>query len=255
MSQAKDRGVLVTGGAGGIGRAITLGLLAAGYRVGVLDISAAALAELRDAAAERLPAAVSKLHTYATDITDYGAVEAAVGSFADAAGEIWGLVNNAGWDAACPFVDTDPSQWRKVVDINLYGPLNVTHLVVQRLVAAGRGRVVSIASDAGRVGSSGEAVYSAAKGGIIAFMKTLAREHARQGITFNSICPGPTDTPLLAGFDASGRLQEALQRAIPMRRLAQPDDFPALVAYFLSDQAGYVTGQVISVSGGLSMHG
>jgi 2-hydroxycyclohexanecarboxyl-CoA dehydrogenase len=115
--------------------------------------------------------------------------------------------------------------------------------------------VVSIASDAGRVGSSGEAVYAACKGGTIAFMKTLAREHARDGITFNSICPGPTDTPLLASFDESGRLQQALERAVPMRRLASPEDFPLLVAYFLSQAAGYVTGQTISVSGGLTMHG
>jgi 2-hydroxycyclohexanecarboxyl-CoA dehydrogenase len=123
------------------------------------------------------------------------------------------------------------------------------------MVGAGRGRIVSIASDAGRVGSSGEAVYSAAKGGIIALMKTLAREHARQGITFNSVCPGPTDTPLLESFDETGRLAEALTRAIPMRRLGQPEDFPGVVAMFLSDDSAFITGQTISVSGGLSMHG
>jgi 2-hydroxycyclohexanecarboxyl-CoA dehydrogenase len=127
--------------------------------------------------------------------------------------------------------------------------------VLPHLVSAGGCRVVSIASDAGRVGSSGEAVYSAAKGGTISLMKTLAREHARDGITFNTICPGPTDTPLLAGFDETGKLQQALERAIPMRRLAEPADFPALVRFFLSEEAGYVTGQTISVSGGLSMHG
>jgi len=127
--------------------------------------------------------------------------------------------------------------------------------VLPHLITGGGGRVLSIASDAGRVGSSGEAVYSAAKGGTIALMKTLAREHARDRITFNSICPGPTDTPLLAGFDATGKLQQSLERAIPMRRLARPDDFPALVSFFLSDAAAYVTGQTISVSGGLTMHG
>jgi 2-hydroxycyclohexanecarboxyl-CoA dehydrogenase len=165
------------------------------------------------------------------------------------------LVNNAGWDIAKPFLDTDPELWRKVIDINLTGPLNVTHLALQRMVAAGQGRVVSIASDAGRVGSSGEAVYSACKGGIIALMKTLAREHARQGLTFNTIWPGPTDTPLLESFDPEGGLREALQRAIPMRRLATPQDFPGLVEFFLSDDAVFITGQTISVSGGLSMHG
>jgi 2-hydroxycyclohexanecarboxyl-CoA dehydrogenase len=243
------RPIVVTGGASGIGRAITLRLLDLGHPVGVLDLDADGLSALAAQTAGK------PLHGYAVDITDYAAVEQALETFAVAAGEPFGLVNNAGWDRAMPFVETEPAFWRKVVDINLYGPLNVTHLVLRRLTAAGRGRVVSIASDAGRVGSSGEAVYSAAKGGIIAFMKTLAREHARHGITFNSVCPGPTDTALLAGFDPSGRLQEALQRAIPMRRLAQPEDFPGLVAFFLSDDAGYVTGQVVSVSGGLSMHG
>jgi 2-hydroxycyclohexanecarboxyl-CoA dehydrogenase len=127
--------------------------------------------------------------------------------------------------------------------------------VLRRLAGAGRGRGVSIASDAGRVGSSGEAVYSACKGGIIAFMKTLAREHARQGITFNSVCPGPTDTPLLDSFDESGRLAQALERAIPMRRLGRPEDFPGIVAFLLSDEASFITGQTVSVSGGLSMQG
>jgi 2-hydroxycyclohexanecarboxyl-CoA dehydrogenase len=249
QQSAPQRPIVVTGGASGIGRAITLRLLDLGHPVGVLDLDEAGLTAL---AAE---APGKALYRYVADITDYAAVEQAVAGFADAAGEPFGLVNNAGWDRAMPFVETGPPFWRKVVDINLYGPLNVTHVVLRRLVSAGRGRVVSIASDAGRVGSSGEAVYSAAKGGIIAFMKTLAREHARHGITFNSVCPGPTDTALLAGFDPSGRLQEALQRAIPMRRLATPADFPGIVAFFLGDESAYVTGQVVSVSGGLSMHG
>ncbi len=252
MTDPAQRPVVVTGGASGIGRAITLRLLSLGYPVGVLDLDGSALRVL----ARNAPASERDLlDCYETDIADYDAVRRAVDSFAVKAGEVFGLVNNAGWDQARPFVETEPDFWRKVVNINLYGPLNVTHVVLRRLAAAGRGRVVSIASDAGRVGSSGEAVYSAAKGGVIALMKTLAREHARQGLTFNSICPGPTDTGLLAGFDETGRLQDALRRAIPMRRLAQPDDFPGLVAFFLSDDASYITGQVVSVSGGLSMHG
>ena len=227
------RPVIVTGGASGIGAAIVERLGDAGHPVANFDLNA--------------PDPV--------DITDYAAVEAAISAFEDSNGPLYGLVNNAGWDIAKPFLDTDPELWRKVIDINLTGPLNVTHLALQRMVAAERGRVVSIASDAGRVGSSGEAVYSACKGGIIALMKTLAREHARQGLTFNTICPGPTDTPLLESFDPEGGLREALQRAIPMRRLATPQDFPGLVEFFLSDDAVFITGQTISVSGGLSMHG
>ena len=251
MTETGRRPVLVTGGASGIGRAITDRLLGLDYPVGVLDRDGVALRALE----QSVPAEGGALATYQVDITDYDAVQGAIEAFSAQAGEIYGLVNNAGWDQARPFLETEPDFWRRVVDVNLFGTLNVTHAVLQRLASAGRGRVISIASDAGRVGSSGEAVYSATKGGIIAFMKTLAREHARQGLTFNSICPGPTDTPLLAGFDPSGRLQESLQRAIPMRRLAQPEDFPGLVAFFLSDDASYITGQVISVSGGLSMHG
>lgn len=232
MSTA-ERPVIVTGGSSGIGAAIVERLAAAGHPVANFDLSAAE----------------------PVDITNREAVEAAVAAFAERTGPLYGLVNNAGWDVAKPFIETDPDLWRKVIDINLYGPLNVTHAALRRLAEAGRGRVVSIASDAGRVGSSGEAVYSACKGGIIALMKTLAREHARAGITFNSICPGPTDTPLLASFDPEGGLKAALERAVPMRRLATPSDFPGLVAFFLSDDAAYVTGQTISVSGGLSMHG
>ena len=170
---------------------------------------------------------------------------------------VYGLINNAGWDIAGAFIDSTPEFWDKVLDINLRGPLNATHVCLSSMVQQGEGRVISISSDAGRVGSSGEAVYSAAKGGIGALMKTLAREHSRDGITFNTICPGPTDTPLLAGLDrdGGGKLVRSLERAIPMRRLAQPSDFPALVAYFLSEDSAYVTGQTISVSGGLTMHG
>ena len=240
--------VIVTGGASGIGRAIVERLVEEGYPVGVFDINESGLQELEST----LGAAVT---AHVVDIQDYVAVQEAVAQFASSAGPVYGLVNNAGWDAAKAFVDTDPEFWRKVIDLNLYGPLNVTHAVLAQLIARGDGRVVNIASDAGRVGSSGEAVYSATKGGTIAFMKTLAREHARQGITFNSICPGPTDTPLLAGFDETGKLMAALSRAIPMKRLAQPADFPGLVVYFLSAEASFVTGQTISVSGGLSMHG
>ncbi|MGE0625302.1 MAG: SDR family NAD(P)-dependent oxidoreductase [Pseudomonadales bacterium] len=241
------RSVIVSGGASGIGRAIVDHLVGAGSRVLVLDLNEAGLDDLRAVHGDRV-------RTRQADISDHDLVARAVDGWA-AEHSLWGLVNNAGWDRAARFVDTEPEFWRKVIDINLYGPLNLTHAVLPHLIAGGGGRVVSIASDAGRVGSSGEAVYSAAKGGTIALMKTLAREHARDRITFNSVCPGPTDTPLLAGFDETGKLQQALVRSVPMRRLATPEDFPALVGFFLSDAAGYVTGQTISVSGGLTMHG
>jgi len=245
--------VIVTGGASGIGRAIALRLGREGCKVGIFDLNDSGAAAVVD----EIHAAGGRAWSYRVDITNYEQAAAAVGRFENAAGLVFGLVNNAGWDESKPFIKTDLAFWKKVIDINLYGALNLTHIVARRLATSGVGRVVSISSDAGRVGSSGEAVYSAAKGGVIAFMKTMAREFAKQGITFNTICPGPTDTPLLASFDAEGggRLVEALTKAIPMRRLAQPDDYPGLVAFFLSDDARFITGQTVSVSGGLSMHG
>lgn len=247
----EGRAVLVTGAGSGIGRAIAERLGAEGAVVGILDRDAAGGEET----AARLRAAGSTGHVFEVDITDAAAVKLAVAAFADRAGGIHGLVNNAGWDVAKPFLETDAALWRKVVDINLMGPLHVTHAVLGHMVAAGSGRVVSIASDAGRVGSSGEAVYAACKGGIVAFSKSVARELARQGITLNVVSPGPTDTPLFASFDPDGGLAKALERSIPMRRLGQPDDYPGIVAFLLSDDAGYITGQTLSVSGGLSMHG
>ena len=251
MRGLTDQVVLVTGGGRGIGAAICERLGAEGVGVGVLDLNP------DDAAAvvERISAAGGKATALSADIADRSAVIAAVNGIEQQLGAITGLVNNAGWDKAVNFLSSDPQLWEKVININLYGPINVTHAVLSRMSEHGRGRVVSISSDAGRVGSSGEGVYSACKGGIIAMMKTLAREHARQGITFNTVCPGPTDTALLADFDRSGKLQAALAKAIPMRRLAQPDDYPGIVAFLLSDDAAFITGQTLSVSGGLSMHG
>jgi len=168
-------------------------------------------------------------------------------------------VNNAGWDRFVNFVDTTPDLWDQIIAINLRGPLNMSHYVLKGMVARGSGRIVNIASDAGRVGSSAEAVYSACKGGIIAFTKTVAREVARKGITLNSVCPGPTDTPLLAavaGADERGqKIRAALVSAIPMKRVGQPEDIPGAVCFLASDDASFITGQTISVSGGLTMHG
>ena len=243
--------VLLTGGASGIGRAIALRLGQEGCKVGILDRDGAGAA----ATAEAIAAEGGLARAFETDITDLDAVEAAVASFEREVGETTGLVNNAGWDLAAPFLETDAALWRKIVEINLFGPLHVTRAVLTRMVERGRGRIVSVASDAGRVGSSGEAVYAACKGGIVAFSKSVAREVARQGITLNVLSPGPSDTPLFASFDPTGKLAAALERAIPMRRLARPDDHPGLVAFLLSDDAAFITGQTISVSGGLTMHG
>jgi 2-hydroxycyclohexanecarboxyl-CoA dehydrogenase len=193
------------------------------------------------------------------DITDYASVQAAVEVTERDIGAIDFLVNNAGWDLPVNFLDSGPDFWARVIGINLMGPIHMHHAVLTRMAARGAGRVVNIASDAGRVGSSGEAVYSACKGGVIAFTKTLAREVARRGITLNTVCPGPTDTPLFEAFKAASadgaRIAEGLARAIPMRRLGEPGDYPGIVAFLLSDDAAYITGQTVSVSGGLTMHG
>ncbi len=169
-------------------------------------------------------------------------------------GRIDVLVNNAGWDKAQPFVESDPADWDRVIQINLYGVLNTCHAVLPVMAAQGYGAVVNIGSDAGRVGSSGEAVYSAAKGGVIAFTKSAAREMARHQVRVNCVCPGPTDTALFASMGGDNpKLREALIKAIPFRRLAQPSDLANAVAFYASDEASFITGQTVSVSGGLTM--
>jgi 2-hydroxycyclohexanecarboxyl-CoA dehydrogenase len=246
--------VLVTGGANGIGAAIARRLAEEGCAVGILDRDAAA----GEKVAGEIAAAGGRASLHGADISDYDAVTRAVESFEAERGPLTCLVNNAGWDRAANFLDTTPEFWRQVVAINLFGPLNVSHIVLRKMAARGFGRVVNIASDAGRVGSSGEAVYSACKGGIIAFTKTVARELVGKGVILNTLCPGPTDTAILRSFlegPDGTRIAEALKRAIPMKRLGVPEDYPGLVAFLLSDDAAYITGQTISVSGGLTMHG
>jgi len=251
----KGKNAIVTGGGGAIGRAICLRLAAEGCIVGIFDIAADKAEETERQIAE----AGGKAFPYAVDITDYAVVEEAVARFEVAAGATDILVNNAGWDRFANFLDTEPDLWDSILAINLKGPLNLHHIVLRGMAERRSGRVVNIASDAGRVGSSGEAVYSACKGGIIAFTKTLARELARRSVNLNVVCPGPTETPLfrslLDGGEAGAKVAEALQRAIPMKRLGQPEDIPGIVAFLASDDATFITGQVISVSGGLTMHG
>jgi 2-hydroxycyclohexanecarboxyl-CoA dehydrogenase len=254
MRGLEGKVALVTGAANGIGRAIALRLAAEGCTVGIFDLDEPGAR----GCAEVIRAQEGRSHVEVVDIGDYGAVERAVASLERAGGPVDILVNNAGWDRAANFLETRPPFWDQVIRINLYGPLNMHHVVLRGMAERGRGSVVNIASDAGRVGSSGEAVYSACKGGVIALTKTLARELVGKGIRLNTVCPGPTDTAILRSF-AEGpdgaKILEGLRRAIPMKRLGAPEDYPGVVAFLASDDAGYITGQTISVSGGLTMHG
>jgi len=256
MRGLKGKTAIVTGAGSGIGRAIALRLAAEGVTVGVFDIRAEAATETVDA----IEAAGGKAVSTTCDITDYGAVTAAVASFEAATGagtDI--LVNNAGWDMPMPFLKTDEAFWKKVVSINYFGPLHMTHAVGQGMAARKAGRVINIASDAGRVGSSGEVVYSGCKGATIAFGKALAREVARNNITINNVCPGPTDTPAMDAFVGTGeqgqKIRDSMVRGVPLGRIGVPDDYPGIVAFLASDDAAFITGQTISVSGGLTMHG
>jgi 2-hydroxycyclohexanecarboxyl-CoA dehydrogenase len=196
---------------------------------------------------------------YRCDITEPGTVRATLAAVESDLGPVGVLVNNAGWDVFEPFLQTEPEVWRRLIEVNLIGPLNMHHAVLPGMVTRGFGRVVTIASDAARVGSSGEAVYAACKAGMLGLSKTLAREHARDGITFNVVCPGPTDTALLDDVTGAAanpeKLREAFRRAIPMGRIGQPDDLPGAICFFASDDAAFITGQVLSVSGGLTMVG
>jgi len=255
MRGLKGKTVLVTGGGSGIGRAIAVRFAQEGSIVGIFDINIGGARET----AETIGKAGGKAFCREVDISDYEAVKSNLVSIEAEAGPIGILVNNAGWDKAIGFLDSDPALWKKVIDINYFGPIHMHHAVLPGMVERGGGKVVNIASDAGRVGSSGEAVYAGCKAGVIALTKTLARELARSNITLNVVCPGPTETPLFRDFagdtEQGRRIVEGLKRAIPMRRLGQPEDYPGIVAFLASDDADYITGQTISVSGGLTMHG
>lgn len=255
MRRFEGRTVLVTGGGGGIGGATCLRFAREGARVAVCDINPeAAEAIVRKITDDGGTAAAIQM-----DITNRQSVDSALQAIESGLGPVDVLINNAGWDIFRPFVDTDPAEWDKLIAINLLGPLHLHHAVLPGMVQRRRGRIVNIASDAARVGSSGEAVYAACKGGLVSFTKTIAREHSRHGITANVVCPGPTDTALFAGYkEGAGnpeKLEEAFRRAIPLGRIGQPGDLPGAILFFASDDAAYVTGQVLSVSGGLTMCG
>ena len=250
MGKLNDKIAIVTGAGQGIGRGIAEKLAAEGATVVVTDVNEATA---KETAAAIDPAGSCAVGMHA-DVTSRESVEAVVEQVHRRFGRIDVLVNNAGWDKAGPFVDSDPEVWDRVVAINLYGALHTCRAVLPLMAAQGHGSVVNLASDAGRVGSSGEAVYSAAKGGVIAFTKAIARESARNGVNANAVCPGPTDTALFASMGGDNpKLREALTKAIPLRRLAQPSDLANVVAFLASDEASYVTGQTVSVSGGLTM--
>ena len=238
----------VTGAGRGMGRAMAERLAAEGVRVAVTDIDKDAAA----AAAEALGVGAMALHV---DVTDALSVATAVDEACASLGPIDILVNNAGWDRLSSFVDTDEDLWDRLIAVNLKGVLHTCRTVVPQMTERRTGRVVNISSDAGRVGSTGEAVYSATKAGIIGFTKTLAREVAKHGVTANVVCPGPTDTPLLSEMIGAGndRLITSLQRAIPLGRLGRPEEVAAAVAFLASEDAAFITGQTLSVSGGLTM--
>jgi 2-hydroxycyclohexanecarboxyl-CoA dehydrogenase len=249
-----SRVALVTGAGRGIGRAIAHRLARDGAAVGIVDLDGGTA----EAVAAEIRAAGGRATAAAADVSDAAAVATAISRVEEAIGPVTALVNNAGWDRLAPFVDTDPALWDRLIAINLKGVLHTTRAVLDGMIGRRHGRIVSISSDAGRVGSTGESVYAACKAGVIGFSKTLAREVARHGITVNVVCPGPTETALLAETMAGERgakILEGMRRAIPLGRLGQPDDIAGAVAYFASDDAAYVTGQVLSVSGGLTMVG
>ncbi len=240
----EGRKALVTGGASGIGAAIAARLAAEGAEVWVGDVDVAG--------AEKVAGEIAG-HPLELDVTSLDSAQAAI----EATGTLDILVNNAGTDEFGFFVYTSPEQWARVMGVNLTGVFNCTHAALPGMQEAGYGRIVSIASEAGRVGSKGSAVYSATKGGVIAFMKAIAREGARYGVTANSIAPGPIETPLLMGAREFGEIGEkvieTMKGATQMKRLGQPDEVAAAVAFLASDDAAYVTGETLGVSGGLGM--
>ncbi|HEY1689166.1 MAG TPA: SDR family oxidoreductase [Solirubrobacteraceae bacterium] len=248
-----QRVALVTGGGGGIGAAVCEALVANGRAVAVADLNVQAA----EAVAEKLRGAGGKALAVELDVTDATSVRAAVETVSADLGEVSILVNNAGWDELKRFVQTDEAFWQKVIEVNFTGALRLTSALLPGMIESGWGRIVSVSSDAARVGSSLESVYAGAKGALVAFTKSIAREIATKGVTANVVCPGPTDTPLLTGIVGGSADAEkviaAMTRAVPMKRLGKPEDVAPAVAFLSSEDAGFITGQTLSVSGGLTM--
>jgi 2-hydroxycyclohexanecarboxyl-CoA dehydrogenase len=247
MRGLEGKVAFVTGAASGIGRATAMRLGEEGARVAAADLNV-------DGAAATASAIGPEAVSLGLDITDLSSVEAAIGEAERLLGPIEILVNCAGWDRVEPFLDSSEETWDRIIDVNLKGVIRCTRSVLDGMISRRSGRIVNVSSDAGRVGSSGEVVYSGAKAGIIGFSKGVARETARHGLRVNVVCPGPTDTPLMAATsEANPRLGEALVKAIPFRRLAKPEEIAAAIAFLASDDASFITGQTLSVSGGLTM--
>lgn len=253
-SPETGRTALVTGGARGIGQAIAIALAEDGHAVAVADLRA----EEAQEAAEQINASGGRAVGVRMDVTSAESVAAAIASTSAVFGAVEILVNSAGWDDLKPFVDTDEALWDRVVEINYKGVLRSTHATLPGMLERGYGRIINIGSDAGRVGSSMEAVYAGAKGGVIAFTKTIAREAARKGVTANVVCPGPTDTPMLrevvaaSGPDAE-KIISSMTSGVPMKRLGKPNEIATAVRFFAREDAAFITGQTLSVSGGLTM--
>jgi len=248
VSRLDGQVAIVTGGGSGIGLAVVERLASEGARVAIVDIDAARATE----AAARFPAHDAMALT--ADVSDAPAMRRIVDQVTERFGRIDMLVSNAGWDRAMPFMDCPEEIWDRVIAVNYRGHLAATQAVLSVMIPAGSGRIVTVASDAGRVGSSGEAVYSGAKGAVIAFSKALAREVARHGINVNCVAPGLIDTPMLAGIAGGNeKLIDAIIRGIPFRRTGTPEEVAAAICFFASADAGYITGQTLSVNGGLTM--
>ena len=240
---------VVTGAGSGIGRATATALAQRGAQVVVADIDAGS----GEASASALRAQGLLVSYRHVDMTDPVSIETFAAAVLADCGAVDVLVNAAGWGRTAPFLEGSNEFWAKLVALNLVGPMQLAKALLPAMIQRASGRIVNISSDAGRVGSLGETVYSAAKGGLIAFTKSLARETARYNISVNCVCPGPTDTPLMAAVP--DKVKEALTKAIPMRRLGRPEEVADAIVFFASDRAAYVTGQVLSVSGGLTMVG
>ena len=251
MQGLEGKVAIVTGGGQGIGRALTLRLAKEGCKVAIFDLKPEAGEETAELAAG------TTIKTYAVDVGDQDQVKAAVAAVEADLGPIWTLVNNAGWDQPAPFLATEKPLWDKIIRINLYGALYTHHAVAPLMVERGGGRIINIASDAARVGTSTEAVYSACKGGVISFTKSIARELASKGVLLNVVCPGPTNTPMMASVLGEGeravKWKDAMVRGIPLKRMGEPEDYAGIVAFLASDDAGFITGQTFSVAGGMNM--